>query len=499
MVALGQRLLAFWLLLVGTSAALAEEVTLTAKDGSLEITGAFLDYDGAVYRLDTIYGPLTINADRVTCLGDACPPLDVSYPTISISGAPLLGDALIPILLEGFAAQSGLSARRTDQGPDRYAYQLTDAVGEIKGVFEVHVSSTEEGFADVLANEADIILAARPINDTEHRRAFDASLGDLRDAKRSQVIALTSLIPVIAPGQIVETVSLQDLERILVGDIKNWSELGGSDAPIEVHLPSSNSGPHQALKALLGGADLAETAIDHPDFGSLVDAVAGTENALGITTFDTKGRIQPLEILDGCGVPIRSRPVTLKTGHYPWTLPLLAYTSERRLPKLARDFLNHTASVKTEDQVRQLGFTRPSIELITTGIEAPRLSSAVLSTEGEAEFGDLQEVVKALSTAGRLSLTFRLSADGVFDVQSLSNQQPLFDIIRVGLLSERSVSIVHFGPSAQLPRQGRQLFERLTEELELAQVEFERLSFRNILGERCLPQTPTHRIELWLK
>ncbi|MEE4188301.1 MAG: cell envelope biogenesis protein OmpA, partial [Roseobacter sp.] len=42
-------------------AALAQDVTLTSRDGRMEIAGTLLGYDGDFYRLDTLFGELTVD------------------------------------------------------------------------------------------------------------------------------------------------------------------------------------------------------------------------------------------------------------------------------------------------------------------------------------------------------------------------------------------------------------------------------------------------------
>ena len=48
-------------------AATAQEVTLTARAGGLEVLGRLLAVDGDVYHVQTRYGPLAVNADAVDC------------------------------------------------------------------------------------------------------------------------------------------------------------------------------------------------------------------------------------------------------------------------------------------------------------------------------------------------------------------------------------------------------------------------------------------------
>jgi len=58
----------------------AQEVTLRAQDGSVNITGELKDFDGEIYTIDSTFGPLRVEADKVDCTGDGCP--EVSFASL---------------------------------------------------------------------------------------------------------------------------------------------------------------------------------------------------------------------------------------------------------------------------------------------------------------------------------------------------------------------------------------------------------------------------------
>jgi phosphate transport system substrate-binding protein len=45
--------------------AAAQDITLTSRDGALSISGSLQGYDGEFFRIDSAYGPLTIDAQGV--------------------------------------------------------------------------------------------------------------------------------------------------------------------------------------------------------------------------------------------------------------------------------------------------------------------------------------------------------------------------------------------------------------------------------------------------
>ena len=69
---------AFFLLLV--TGAVAQDVTLSSRDGKVELSGTLLGFDGEFYRLETQYGELTVDGSGVSCEGPGCPNLQDFVP-----------------------------------------------------------------------------------------------------------------------------------------------------------------------------------------------------------------------------------------------------------------------------------------------------------------------------------------------------------------------------------------------------------------------------------
>ena len=105
------------LLLIAPVALKADDVLLTSRDGQIELSGTLLGFDGEFYRIETIYGELTIDSSGVICDGPACPNLQDFVAEFSISGSSTMGAVLVPALVEGFAQRNGYETQRenTDQ------------------------------------------------------------------------------------------------------------------------------------------------------------------------------------------------------------------------------------------------------------------------------------------------------------------------------------------------------------------------------------------------
>ena len=71
--------------------AIAQDVTLTSRDGALAISGQLQGFDGEYYRIDSSYGLLTVDGQGVICDGPACPDLAAPKAVIRVVGAGALG------------------------------------------------------------------------------------------------------------------------------------------------------------------------------------------------------------------------------------------------------------------------------------------------------------------------------------------------------------------------------------------------------------------------
>jgi phosphate transport system substrate-binding protein len=79
-------------------------VELRSFDGTVELEGNLIAYDGAYYQIDTIYGPLTVSAEGVSCAGPGCPDLTSFVAEAYIAGAATVAEGFCPIL-SAFGAQ----------------------------------------------------------------------------------------------------------------------------------------------------------------------------------------------------------------------------------------------------------------------------------------------------------------------------------------------------------------------------------------------------------
>lgn len=506
-------------LLVSGAAVLADDVTLKSRDGAIELSGTLLGFDGEFYRVETQYGELTVDGSGVLCEGPGCPSLTDFVAELSISGSSTIGDVLMPALVEGFALQSGLKAERVKIDDTHFEYVLsaTDSEAPV-GRFQFRVSSTDEGFADLLADEADLVMALREIREGELALAAEVGLGQLDDVNRSRVLALDAMTVIVSPTNPVAAVSVSDLSRILAGEIDNWRTLGGADAPISIHLRDAQSGIAQAVEDRVlrqAGRSLMADVTRHSTNLALAEAVARDQLAIGVASFSEVGNSKPLALTGPCGFELRANRLTIKTEDYPLTAPMFLYIPARRLPKLGRDFLAYTRTAPAQIITRRAGFVDQAPEEIALNAQGDRFANAIRVAEGEADLTALKRMVETLAPLRRLSTSFRFEAGAArLDAQSRSNVQQLAHAIEAGVYDGRQLVFVGFsdgeGPAdgnlriAQQRAQAvKQAIEAAVETSDLSQVQLSTDAFGEAMPMACddtsWGRQVNRRVEVWVR
>lgn len=506
------------LFLTSGFAAAAQDISLRSHDGSVELDGSLIGFDGEYYRVDTIYGPLTISAEGVTCRGPGCPDLENFVAEIRFAGAVAITEQLFPALIERFADSRNYSLRRQVLDANRSVFSLIRADGGTAGRFFVTGTSTDAGLAALLGREADIALATRQPDPVEAAAARAADQGDISMVARSRILGLDALVPLVAPGNPIDTFSLQDLARLFAGEITNWQDLGGPDAPIALHLMDVASGHAQDVEArVLAPFDLTPMPgiLRHTSPADLADAVARDPFAIGIGSYSEIGNARPVPLQGACGFRQSATPDSLKAEDYPLTAPMFLYLPVRRMPQLGREFLAFFDSQEADRVIRRLGFVNQAITAQPLGAQGERIANAIAAAGDEIDLGDLQDMIGAMSGAERLSPTFRFG-DGTteLDAHSLGAVARLARAIERGAYDGRELVFAGFSDGQGRADANLRLARGRAEAVRLAIIaaasggDLNRLRLRVAAFGEALPmacddtaagRAVNRRVEVWLR
>lgn len=408
-----------------THSALAQDVTLTSRDGALAISGQLQGYDGEFYRIDSGYGLLTVDAQGVICDGPACPDLTAPKAVIRVVGASGLGAALMPRLVAGFAASQGL--RLTEPASAGAPSLLTDpATGKVLAEFSFQPLDSVAAHEALASGRAELMLAA----------ASDPAFG-------SRTIGLDPLVTIAATDNPLPAISTPDLARALTGEVQNWAEVGGPDMPLVLHGLSEDADLNRALAARLGRKIAASVIHDNPE--DLARAVARDPWALAVTGRSVTGPARVLGLTDSCGFPLSPSPLAVKAEDYPLTLPVYFLTPRRRLPLVAREFLEFLALPAAQEAVEAAGYVGRGLARQPMTADGLRLINAIQGAGEDTTLADLKALVAAMHGAERLSFTFRFQDGGSeMEPQSRDSLLDLARLIEAGTFAEETLVLAGF-------------------------------------------------------
>ena len=431
------------------SVALADDVTLTSRDGSLEIAGDLLGFDGEFYRVDTEFGILTVDGSGVNCTGPGCPSLGSYVAEFTLSGARAMGEVLLPALIEGFALNAGFAVTREELQGIGLLYTLYDAGGSAPAArITLRLTSSAEGFADLLGEQADMVLSLREVAPQERTMAREAGLGDLRSPRQSRVIALDALVPVVAPVNPVRRITIEALAGLYAGEIVRWSTLGGEDAPVTLYLRDRESDFTSLFTDRVmapAGKMLAPGTLPQGSNRGVAKAAAEDPFGIGIASFSQLGLAEPLTLTGDCGFELAATQGSVKAGDYPLTAPMFLYLPARRLPKLARDFLAYLRSDSAQLVIRRSGFIDQSLSELPLDAQGGRLINAIRAAGPEVSLAELQRMAALFGENRRVTLTFRFK-DGstALDAPSYTNVGLLAAALESGRFDGRKLTFVGF-------------------------------------------------------
>ena len=271
--------------------ATADDVTLSARNGGITLSGSLVAYDGEVYKINTAYGLLTVNGQGVICSGPGCPDLIAPRALIRIVGDTGAAETLITPLLAAFAAGQGY---------------IFDPPQEARQTSLIRDPQTDQVLAEITQTPTDPYAARGALA----RSRAELAVSLTPDAAfRPQTLALDALVVIVAPDNPLPSLSTRDLARVLGGEVTNWSEVGGPDMPLVLHALGPEGDFAVMVNERLGSTVLA--SVWHPDAASLASGVAADPWALALAAKSAMGKARLLPLTDSCGFALEPTPLAI--------------------------------------------------------------------------------------------------------------------------------------------------------------------------------------------
>ncbi len=153
-------------------------------------------------------------------------------------------------------------------------------------------------------------------------------------------IAVDGVAIVVNPANNTSNLKLEDVKNIYLGNIKNWKELGGIDAPITVVSREDGSGTRDAFSNIvMNKEDIVKSAIVQNSTGAVKTTVAGDKNAIGYISMSKVNQEVKAVDIDG----VKANEANVKSGTYKLQRPFI-YITKDAPTGLAKAFIDFVLS-----------------------------------------------------------------------------------------------------------------------------------------------------------
>jgi phosphate transport system substrate-binding protein len=183
--------------------------------------------------------------------------------------------------------------------------------------FEVSGAGPLRGIQALVDEKSDIVQSTRQVLGGEV-----TELRERRGKKFVQVPVATEVAEILVhPSNPVHELSIFELRQILSGAIKNWKQVGGKEAPIQVYGRDNSSDVRDFIESeYMGDASISSSAKTFPKNSALYATVAQDPNAIGFATVNLglNTKVRFIAIKTSASAPgVAPNTVSIASREYP--------------------------------------------------------------------------------------------------------------------------------------------------------------------------------------
>lgn len=148
---------------------------------------------------------------------------------------------------------------------------LSEAYAEQTGNVNVTYNPTDSGsgIKAALEGRCDIGLSSRDLKNNE-KSELDAT-----------VVAIDGIALIVNPANTIDDLTIEQISALYKGEITNWSELGGNDAPVVLIGREAASGTRDGFESITKAENPCKYSQELTSTGDVVQTVTSNPNAIG--------------------------------------------------------------------------------------------------------------------------------------------------------------------------------------------------------------------------
>ena len=154
----------------------------------------------------------------------------------------------------------------------------------------------------------------------------------------------------------VSQLTMEQVKKIFMGDVTNWKDVGGADAPIVLYSRENSSGTYVFFKEhVLKNGDFAAAAQTLPGTAAVVNAISKEKNGIGYGGAAYAKGVKEIKVVGADGQAYAPTEENVRSGKYALARPLFVYTRGAPAGE-TKSFIDYCLSPEGQAIVKDVGY-----------------------------------------------------------------------------------------------------------------------------------------------
>lgn len=169
---------------------------------------------------------------------------------------------------------------------------------------------------------------------------------------KETVVALDGIAVIVNNENPVKNLTIEQIAEIYKGEIDNWKELGGKDAPIVLIGREAASGTRDGFESITDTENECQYAQELTSTGDVVQTVSSNPNAIGYASLASVGDTVKVAEVEG----VAPTEKTIQDGQYKLQRQFMFVTrKDEPLSEAAQAFFDFATSEQADEWIIKAG------------------------------------------------------------------------------------------------------------------------------------------------
>jgi phosphate transport system substrate-binding protein len=219
-------------------------------------------------------------------------------------------------------------------------------------VVQVNGGGSGTGIAALINGTVDLAMSSRPMKEEEKQQVARSRGGEVVE----QPIALDALGVFVNTSNKVNQLTIAQVRDIFQGKTRNWSEVGGPNAPIVLYGRESSSGTYDYFREhVLNKGDFAPAVQTLQGTAAIINAVGNDRNGIGYGGIAYAKTARAIAVAGDDGKFVAPSEATVADNTYPLSRKLFLYHAQNA-PERVTKFVQWSLTPEAQALVTKVGY-----------------------------------------------------------------------------------------------------------------------------------------------